>query len=191
MKDHFPRALWSVWDNCVWENILVFIMFEPTLPAKTSISSPRAGFCGIVSLDFISKYPCFLTNTEKKVSSGIVVCRFSTCVRMFSSFPDASRALHKEREGTNSISQIAANMLCGTACRCVCGCVLCTLCIIIPPVSSPHSVSYDHHSHSHCSPRGIKEKSKNEMRTYVMKQTTPTHNYCRRVACPCCVGHSL
>lgn len=95
MKDHFPRALWSVWDNCVRENILVFIMFEPTLPAKTSISSLRAGFCGIVSLDFISKYPCFLTNTEKKVSSGIVVCRFSTCVRLFSSVPRRSTCFKK------------------------------------------------------------------------------------------------
>lgn len=40
-------ALWSVenpWDVVTGENILVFIMFELTLPAKTSISRPHAGF---------------------------------------------------------------------------------------------------------------------------------------------------
>lgn len=48
--------MWSVenpWDVVTGENILVFIMFELTLPAKTSISRPHAGFLVVVSFHWM------------------------------------------------------------------------------------------------------------------------------------------
>lgn len=48
--------MWSVenpWDVVTGENILVFIMFELTLPAKTSISRPHAGFLVVVSFNWM------------------------------------------------------------------------------------------------------------------------------------------
>lgn len=48
--------MWSVenpWDVVTGENILLFIMFELTLPAKTSISRPHAGFLVVVSFHWM------------------------------------------------------------------------------------------------------------------------------------------
>lgn len=151
--------MWSVenpWDVVTGENILVFIMFELTLPAKTSISRPHAGF--LVVLDVCFRYPRFrqgyFIRTEstlnlslsrppekRKSVQGSVVCRFSTLVLGCSPHSPTLHLLYKQRERERAL--IVFPRLLPTCCvnthraKCVCvwvcGCVSYARYALFPP----------------------------------------------------------